>query len=71
MRRFVSALQEVLASMGNAFQWYPTGRIDQYVKRQSVEERMHRNFARVGARLEAAMGKVKDEQRRAKGRSLD
>ena len=64
VRRLIAALQTVLVGFGGAFVWSRTGRIEQFSRRQSVEDRMHRNFARVGARMEAAMVRIRDEQRK-------
>lgn len=64
MYRLVPALKAAFAALGGAFLFSPAGRIDRYIKRQSVEDRLYQNFARVGARMEAAMARVKDEQRK-------
>lgn len=64
VRRLIAALQTVLVGFGGAFGWSGTGRIEQFSRRQSVEDRMHRNFARVGARMEAVMAGIRDEQRK-------
>lgn len=62
MDRYSASLQAFLAGVGSAFALFPTGQLDQFMKRDSVESRIHANFSRVGKQLDAAMTKAKDEQ---------
>lgn len=54
-----------LAGVGGAFVMFPaTNSLDRFLSRDSVQERMHQNFKRVGDSLNQAMGKVAREQER-------
>lgn len=66
MDRYSASLQAFLAGIGSAFALFPSGQLDQFAKRDSVESRIYGNFARVGQRLDSAMNKVKDEQESGK-----
>lgn len=63
MDRHLAKLNALLAGFGSAFALFPTGALDHYLKRESVESRVYGNFARVGAHLDSAMQKVRDEQK--------
>ncbi|ENB4187913.1 TPA: hypothetical protein ACKPW3_001675 [Stenotrophomonas maltophilia] len=61
MNKMITSLNAVLAGFGGAFAIFPTGQIEQFIKREPVEARMQANFARAGMRMEVAIRKVKDE----------
>lgn len=61
MNKMITSLNAVLAGFGSAFALFPTGQIDQYIKREPVEARMYANFVRAGMRMDDAMSRVKDE----------
>lgn len=65
MNKMITSLNAVLAGFGSAFALFPTGQIEQHIKREPVEARMYANFARVGVRMDAAMNKVRDERKEA------
>ncbi len=65
MNKLITSLNAVLAGFGGAFALFPTGQVEQFTKREPVEARMYANFARAGARMDAAMAKVKDEHEEA------
>lgn len=62
MDRYVTTLNAFLAGIGGAFALFPSGQLDRYLERDSVESRVYSNFVRVGARLDSATSKVRDEQ---------
>lgn len=62
MDRYVTTLNAFLAGIGGAFALFPSGQLDRYMERESVESRMYNNFARVGERLDNAANRVRDEQ---------
>ena len=62
MDRYVTTLNAFLAGIGGAFALFPSGQLDRYMERESVESRMYNNFARVGERLDSATSRVRDEQ---------
>lgn len=62
MNKMITSLNAVLAGFGSAFALFPTGQIEQYIKREPIEARMYANFARAGLRMDVALKKVKDEQ---------
>lgn len=64
MYSMIGLLRAAVAGFGGAFGWSGTGRIQPFIRRQSVDSRIHENFARVGARMEAAMERVKDEKQK-------
>lgn len=66
MSRTARILGSLADGFGSAFALFPAGHIELPGKRLSVEERMHANFARVGARMEAAIGRVRDEREESK-----
>lgn len=65
MDKHIARLNAVLAGFGSAFALMPSGALDQYLQRESVESRIHANFLRVGLRMDAAMKRGKDEQEKS------
>ena len=63
MDKTFSRFNAIMAGVGSAFALFPTGALDQYLRRESVESRVHSNFAIVGKQLDAAMKKAEDEQK--------
>lgn len=62
MNKMITTLNAVMAGFGSAFALFPTGQIEQFMKREPVESRMHANFVRAGMRLDTAIKRFKDEQ---------
>jgi len=60
-----SALSALLTGAGSTFGFFQDAELARYTVRESVEDRMYANFARVGQHLESAMRKVAHEQKTA------
>ncbi|MEQ7761462.1 hypothetical protein, partial [Xanthomonas hortorum] len=62
MNKIGATLNAFLAGIGGAFSLFPTGQVESFMKRPTVESRMQASFARVGRSMDVAMKRAKDEQ---------
>ncbi|MEA9653055.1 hypothetical protein ABFU65_12130 [Xanthomonas campestris pv. raphani] len=65
MNKINATLNAFLAGIGGAFSLFPSGQVESFMKRPSVEARMQASFLRVGRNMDSAMKRAKDEQKKA------
>ncbi|MBZ3928227.1 hypothetical protein [Xanthomonas citri] len=65
MNKINATLNAFLAGIGGAFSLFPSGQVESFMKRQTVEARMYASFARVGRNMDSAMKRAKDERKKA------